>query len=256
MNNTINEFHSLMTFTPSLQGYISCEREFFLMDVDNTLVPKAKEFLDHMNDPEHFSYELSACQVEYKTGPQKDPRNLKNKIRLLEKQCAPIEQLLGVRRGLIEVAPDTMPMDIYPDDRYQSMAASKSYTQLLKMLQVTACQFHVGMPDYETALRVYNKLIPFLPGLESLCDHSNGKRLQLYRAAAPNHQPLPIKSLEDHYAQALKFGYDQDLKNCHSLIRITRFGTIEFRMFGAATNEQEVIKLARHVQNLCLDLMD
>lgn len=252
MNTNIEQFKSLMVFNTDLSGHISCEREFFLVDEKGKLNPGAPRFLNEVNDKEYFSYELSACQVEYKTGPQKNVSALLKKIEELEKFCRKVESTTGLYRTLIEVAPDDMPRDVYPDERYLAFQKTKTDNQLLAMLQVTACQFHVGMPNYETARQVYNSLIPYIEELISLCNHSNGRRMTLYKQAAPHYQPIPIESIEDHYQQACKQGYVGDLKSCHSLIRITHYGTIEFRMFGAAQTLTEIENLGKKVLSLCI----
>ncbi len=233
----LDEFRSQMVFNKNFAGNISCEREFFLVNKNQKIVPKAKYALAILNDPEYFSYELSACQLEYKTGPTKDIPSLMKRIHELEIQCKGFEKNLGVYRELIESAPDTMPLDVYPDPRYTYFAKTKTPTQLLGMMRITACQFHIGMPDYETAIRVYNSILPDIEDLIKIGDYSKGQRIKLYKQAAPHWNPKEITSLEDHYSQAIEAGYEKDLGNCHTLIRITKYGTIEFRMFGAAPIE-------------------
>jgi hypothetical protein len=240
----LNDFRSQMTFNKELAGNISCEREFFLVDKNQTIAPKAKNALAILNDPEYFSYELSACQLEYKTGPMKDVTSLMKRIQELEIQCQSFENQLDISRELIEVARNTMPLDVYPDARYQHFAETKTDKQLLGMMRVTACQFHIGMPDYETALRVYNSILPDIDSLIKLGDYSNRQRIEIYKEAAPHWDPEKITSLEDHYDQAILGGYENDLGNCHTLIRITKYGTIEFRMFGAAPM-QDIETLAK-----------
>lgn len=247
----LEEFRELMKFSPELAGHISCEREFFLVDSQGLIVPKGPDFLGEVNDEEHFSYELSACQIEYKTGACKDVDSLIRKIENLEHTCIQAEEKIGVSRSLIEVAPNDMPLDVYPDPRYQTFAKTKSDEQLLAMLQVIACQFHIGMPDYDTAREVYNRLVPMIGDLCEMCDHSNGKRLELYKKAAPTFMPRRFDSIEDHFRDAVDKGYSTNLKDCHSLVRITRYGTIEFRMFGAAKTAEEIAFLAEHVISIC-----
>jgi len=241
-----------MCFDSSHSGFIGCEREFFLATQEDVIVPAAHQVLALLNNTKEFSYELSACQIEYKTSPCSNLFELEKSIINLEKQCISFEKGLGLKRLLLEVAPDSMPRDIFPDQRYERFEQKKNDDQILAMLQILACHFHVGMPDYETAREVYNSLIPKIEELVTLCDHSNGKRMELYkRVTSPHHIPVPFRNIEEHYEHAVANGYDKDLKNCHSLIRITRYGTIEFRMFGAAQSLQEIVQLGQHVLQCC-----
>lgn len=237
-------FKNLMVFNQDLAGCISCEREFFLANTEGKIVPQAHAALEYINDNVFFSYELSACQIEYKTGPTKNITDLMQRIYELEEQCKQFEKDLGLQRLLLEVGPSDMPLDVYPDERYQFFAQTKTDDQLLSMMRVTACQFHIGMPDYETALKVYNSVIKDIPYLITLGDYSHGQRIALYKQATPFWYPPSLNNFEDHYLQATLAGYCADINNCHTLVRITRYGTIEFRMFGAAPTH-EIEKLAR-----------
>lgn len=226
-------FKQRMAFNPSLAGHISCEREFFLVNKQGLLVPRAHDALSLLNDDEFFSYELSACQLEYKTGPMSNIAKLMARIDDLEKQCEYFEKKLNIERLLLEVGPPDMPLDVYPDERYQSFAKTKTPEQLMSMMRVTACQFHVGMPNYETALRIYDAIIDDIPQLITQGDYSKGQRMALYKQATQHWYPSRMYNLDDHYFQAITAGYEDNINNCHSIIRITRYGTIEFRMFGA-----------------------
>ena len=74
-----------------------------------------------------------------------------------------------------------------------------------------------------------------------LGDHSRGERIRLYQTMATNWRP-PIYESSDHFdAVAREQGFAENLRNCWHLIRLSRHGTVELRMFGMTENVDENI---------------
>ena len=111
------------------------------------------------------------------------------------------------------------------------------------------------MPDHETALKVYNQTILFCDELCILGDGSNGRRLKIYKIVAPKYKPVPYLDWEDYFKFANENGFVGDSRNCWHLIRISKHGTIEFRMFGATKDLDKIHEWAYVCRELCKKAM-
>lgn len=220
---------------------VGIERECFLTR-NGQIVPIAPEIVPAINHPS-VGYELSACQLEYRIGPSSIDR-IRDDLEAMERRISQAETEFNFKCNFLEVAPDDMSLDVYPDPggRYQKIAERMPKDVLLAACQVTGTHIHIGMEDADTALEVYNKVISYWERLTALGDNSQGKRLSLYQKVAPNFIPPRYKSWEEFHESAVKRGFAENPRNCWDLIRISKHGTIEFRMFGS-TDDIDLIKL-------------
>jgi gamma-glutamyl:cysteine ligase YbdK (ATP-grasp superfamily) len=148
-----------------------------------------------------------------------------------------------------------MPLDVYPDPtgRYQKITRDMPREVLTAACRIIGTHVHIGMPDHETALRVYNRLCPYFEHLCEMGNGSFGERLAIYRQMAPKYKPTPYESWEDFYGSACKKGFVEDPRKCWTLIRISVHGTIEFRMFGATDNHERIVRWATKCHELCME---
>lgn len=252
------QFRNMFQFRRAYAGYVGVEREFFILDgVSGKIVPRSKDVLSWLYGEgytEHdFIYELPASVIESKTGPHLLVDVWSNLMHS-EVILAKTSRELGVVFGSIEVAPPDMPLDVYPDPagRYQCIVAGLTHDELLAGSRVIGTHIHIGMPDHETALRVYNNLIPISGYLEDIGDHSDGERLRIYKVMAGEaYHPRAYAHWHDFYTHAQGAGFVSDPRKCWSIIRISQHGTIEFRMFGATKDIDEVEYWAQECHNLC-----
>ena len=269
--NGLEAFKSQFRFNPAMAFLVGVERECFTADEHGTIVPAAPAVLEHIRvngwqnpsgpmhgtlvDPgKQVGYELSACQVETRTNPVR-LENLEAELSYQQQELERSMLSCGFRALYTEVAPDTMPLDVYPDPsgRYATVTASMPREVLLAACQVAGTHIHVGMPDHETALRVYNSVIGETERLSRLGDHTNGKRLAIYRVVAPQCDPKPYQSWDEYHALAKAKGFENDPRSCWTLIRIAVHGTIEFRMFGVTRSAKEIVSWAKECRDLCLE---
>ena len=140
-----------------------------------------------------------------------------------------------------------MPLDVYPDPsgRYREIIKNMPREILLAACQVTGTHIHIGMPDHETALKVYNAVVKHMTVLREKGNGSFGERIRIYKMVAPNWESLPYRDWNDFYDSAVKFGFENDPRRCWNLIRISVHGTIEFRMFGSTPSFERIISWAR-----------
>lgn len=250
---TADEFRAMFKFNPEYAGKVGIERECFLTDSEGSIRPLAPLALASMNgSSSNFGYELSACQLEDRIGPC-DVDQARTELQKNDQSIKKMMRTTGFGILRTEVAPESMPLDVYPDPkgRYQRITQNMPLEILRAACRVAGTHIHVGMPDAETALQVYNKVIPQLPQLIKLGDSSNGERLRIYKVMAPNFQPVPYESWKEFHSYAAEHKYDSDPRSLYHFIRISVHGTIEFRVFGAHPSSEVVAVWAKVCHNLC-----
>lgn len=253
-------FRARFAFDKTKVGLVGVERECFIVDNAGVIVPESVRVLralKRLGVANRFCYELSACQVESHAGPCK--------IDDLEQELATGDSLLdsalkklGLRSSHDEVAPATMPLDVFPDPtgRYQDITSKMPRDVLLAACRVIGTHVHVGMPDHEAALRAYNRVVAHCESLSQLGDRSNGERLAIYRIVKKDCVPQPYVDWTAFHQFAIASGFNIDLRSCWTLIRISKHGTIEARMFGATTSISQVTHWARTFHTLCMESID
>jgi gamma-glutamyl:cysteine ligase YbdK (ATP-grasp superfamily) len=179
--------------------------------------------------------------------------NVMDELLLNEAEIARAEQVIGFERLYKEVAPLDMPLDVYPDPtgRYQRIIKDMPQQILSAACRVVGTHVHIGMPDADTALNTYNKVVPYCEELCLMGDGSSGDRLDLYKTMAPDYQPVPYETWEAFHVEAVEKGFDVDPRKCWHLIRISKHGTIEFRMFGATHDLQKIVAWTKRCHELC-----
>ena len=130
--SSVQEFMDRFRFNPARAFYVGVERECFVIDRTGMVVPRAQQVLAHIEFEEAHSelrrfvgYELSACQVETRTKPS-----------LVDELGAELSwQAMDLARAMgsldlsplyEEVAPASMPLDVYPDPSRRYAAISQS----------------------------------------------------------------------------------------------------------------------------------
>jgi gamma-glutamyl:cysteine ligase YbdK (ATP-grasp superfamily) len=259
-------------YDPSRAGQVGVERECFITDQNGAIVPEAARVLSFIGesaaadsrffyrgpipDENSFGYELSACQLETRVGPCA-LEALDHELAVRERQQTLALRHFGLSALHTEVGPEDMPLDVYPDPtgRYQQITATLPIEVLRAACRVVATHVHVGMPDHETALSVYNHVIRYYSELCELGNGSFGERLAIYREMAPDYYPQPYASWDAYYQYALEKGFAEDPRKCWTLIRISKHGTIEFRMFGATPDRSRIVAWAKRCHAICMEGM-
>ncbi len=254
---TFSEFLGQYAFKPANAFKLGVEREFFLADAESEIiVPKSYLVLQSIQDSwrDFFTYELSACQIENRTRPTR-LEDLPEHLFECDSYLDKVLHGLGLRKLYLEVAPADMSLEVFPDplNRYQEIKQKLSPEQFEAACRIAGTHFHVGMPDQKTALKVYNQVIKHLKKLCAMGDNSGGERLRLYGVVKPDNSPPPYDSWTHFHQVALLKGFAGDSKDCWFLMRLTKHGTIEFRMFGVTDSVEEVTVWARFCHDICLD---
>jgi gamma-glutamyl:cysteine ligase YbdK (ATP-grasp superfamily) len=234
------DFLGRFSFDPRYRGWRGVEREHFLVDRTGRPVPRAAEFLRNMRDPQ-WTYELSACQVEDRTPPAGSKEGLRMHLRLHESRGKRVAGHLGLLLKDLEVGPEDMTLETYPDPRYASITERISEEVLCAACRVAGTHIHLGAGSMEEALEFYGALRPHLSRFMTLGDHSAGERLALYRQMAPAWEPPAYASPEEFFEAARSEGFAENPRDCWHIIRVSRHGTVELRMFGATHDLEEII---------------
>lgn len=245
-------FKNRFRFSESNHLKVGLERECFLTRQGN-IMPIAKEVLRVLPEDGRFGYELSACQLEERVGPF-DKNAIVDHLLENEQIISEAKNRVSFERLFLDVAPETMPLDVYPDPtgRYASISQNLPRHILVAACRVAAVHVHIGMESAETALMVYNEVIE---NFESLCEinSSDSQRLEIYKVMAPDFKPCPYKDWEEFEVVAKEKGFCEDPRQCWNLIRISQCGTIEFRMFDTTDNLNKIQKWIEKCHQLCAD---
>jgi len=253
---TLADFTKQFAFNRAKTGMVGVERECHLIR-DKKIVPIAQEILNGLHGSNgQFTYELSACQLEWRVGPCRID-SLEMTLKKVERQLRAAEKMMNFRRSFAEIAPEDMPLDVYPDPtgRYAEITANMSKEILSAACRVVATHIHVGMPGPEMAILSYNRAIESFDLFCQLGDHSNGERQKVYRKMAPDYRSPRYDSWEHFYKVAVQKGFANNPRDCWNMIRISRHGTIEFRMFGATNDCAEIVRWARLCKEACRDAL-
>jgi gamma-glutamyl:cysteine ligase YbdK (ATP-grasp superfamily) len=251
-----SEFVKQHVIKPELAWHVGVEVERFLQNRAGKIVPRAHDVLSGLQTLPgigSFSCELSACQVEFQSAPALTKGEIISRLTALRKELETVSSTFDLWPLSLEVAPDDMPLDVYPDPdgRYARIASGMTTEVLRAACQVTGTHVHVGMPSHEVMLKVYNGVIKHRDELCTMGDRSDGRRLRLYRVVAPAFRPRSFASWEEYEEYATQEGFLENPRDCWFMIRMTIHGTIEFRCFGATESDEEMADWAIYCRDLC-----
>ncbi|MEI6627451.1 MAG: glutamate-cysteine ligase family protein [bacterium] len=271
-----SQFRQRFYYRPEYAGYVGVERECFLTNEHGEIAPIANQVLarlkaDNPSRADSFGYELSACQLEERTcGPCRLDR-VHDSLLVNDQQVIESEKALNYRRLFLPVAPFNMPLDVYPNERYQQIVQKISVDTLRAACRVAGVHVHIGLPDHETALRVYNQAVDHFGELCQMGHTQIGSRLEIYTQAAQNmsktqfadhfqlfkghtvtaFQPPKYASWDEFHKRALRDGFAENPRNLWDLIRLSGKGTIEFRMFDTTADLDRIMRWVYRCHEIC-----
>lgn len=278
MNNaSMEEFAAKFSFDQANDGLVGVERECFLTRGGRP-VPIAPKILPYLksscNGRAHcYGYELSACQLEDKTPRACRLDELPGLMAQNEMEIRQAEKQLGFERMHCGTGPEDMPLDHYPDPRYDKIVSLMDLAALKAACRVTGVHVHVGMSSLEKALRVYNKVVKYFPMLCRVgCVHFDGRmdcyqvvvdsfgkkqiysdRIMLFMNHLVNGVRFPpaYQSWQEFYERAVREGFVNDPRRLWDFIRISTHGSIEFRMFDSTDDLDQIFFWASLCHSLC-----
>ncbi len=148
---------------------IGVEEELFLVDpVTGAQTNSSNAVLSKLDGPEgRIARELHACQLELITGVHTSARDAVRELGELRR--AVLQTGVGILASGTHPTADEGEAEITDKDRYERIHYLLGDAALIP---VGGLHIHVGMPDAETAIRVFNGLRRDLPLLQALAANS------------------------------------------------------------------------------------
>ena len=259
-----------MRFTACPQHTVGVEWELQLLNAETMdLVDGIRSLLDLYSSTPYVKPEVVQSCVEINSGICQDSSDVRRRFERilpgLRQRCANLSMLLG--------GAGTHPFSrrlalITPSPRNTEMAKAGGY---LAHHQITfALHVHVGMPDGDAAMRVLNRLVPYLPLLvavsaNSPCWRGYDTGFASYRqrilAATRNFgAPEPIASWPEYeafFSLGRRIGAFAGTKDLHWDIRPhPDFGTLEIRVMDAPSSLDWAVALTGFARTLAVWLLN
>lgn len=277
-------FVSQFNFQPDKSMLVGPERECHLVGADGKIKPIAPTVLDYLwssvnGRKDCYGYELSACQFEERLEKPSKLSDARNMMLANQADITRAEIALGFKRAYYSVAPSDVPLDVFPVERYQRITRDMPFKTLHAACRVTGVHVLVGMPDKETALRVYNHVVGYYEDLCRIGHVKDGKmfwqtnkdcaspwqldgysvseRLWLFKESGLVERFLPPRydSWDDFFERAKHEGFVSDPRRLWDFIRSSKHGAIEFRMFDTVEDLDIIFFWANYCLNICQEVL-
>jgi carboxylate-amine ligase len=243
---------------------VGLEEELLLVEPGTlVLADVSEEVLARMDVPETAaSHEAYSAEIELRSGPRSSVADAADELR-------------GLRARAREAGAVLLGMGVHPTaamgdvrltghERYRLL--EENMRGLVRRTPEGALHVHVGMPDAESAIRVYNGLREHLPLLQGLSANSpywfgldsglESARFALTRAFPPRGTPRPLRDMAEWQevtdAAVTAAGYVDYTSLTWDLRPHPRLGTVEVREMDAQSRIDDVAALGALVQGLAL----
>ena len=247
MKNGQHIFFKQFNFTPSFEGYVGLELELYIVDHYGNFMPiKASEILHEIQHQythllPYVSYEIGEVQLEL-VFPEPIPKNnAACAVDTLLDVLQEIETLFNIQLVALPSAPRTIPLDIFPTERYLDMTKDWSDDKKYCAIGTTGLHVHIGMSTLCQAIRTHNTGLEILPSLLALYQQDQGRQ-HIMEKMGSYITPEVIISGNHLYQQAQKAAVLDDYSGLYTLVRISaKHGTVEFRL-GDSTKDPTTVK--------------
>ena len=229
------------------------EEEFFLIDSEGAVARSRPDellptLIDRLGD--QVSPEVLQGTIEVKTRPAANAASLFNEMRELRSELRHVCGNFGFRVLGIGAHPFSCGIDqmLHTEPRYERIGRKIGYP--MKRYLTNALHIHLGIPNPESRLKIFNRLRYFLPLISALSASSpfwagvhtgcSSYRLAAYDELPRTGIPYRLASLNeytDYTNKITELGLLDDLGQIWWDIRIShKFPTIEIRIADANPN--------------------
>ena len=158
-----------MASTPT----VGVEEEFLLVDATSGEPVARNEAVARRAEQRGVTLqlELTSCQVETATDVANDTEDLRTQLTRLRRVAAEAAEADGVRL-LAAGLPPTVPHEFPITDNARYRRIAERFGMIAHEQGICGCHVHVAVPDREAAIRVSNRLRPWLPLLLALTANS------------------------------------------------------------------------------------
>ena len=252
---------------------LGVEEEFLLVDPDTRrLVPRADDVLAdaRAEGGAKVDHELQLAQVEAGTAVCRTLSELRSQLAGLRKTLAAAAERAGCRLASAGSHPFSPCEDSRVTPKPAYLRLERDYQLVTREQLVCGCHVHVGIPDAEMAVRVLNRVRPFLPTMLALgvnspfwLGHDTGYasfRTEMWRRWPLAGTPEIFASraeYEELVELMLKTGAIDDPARIYWDVRPSaRFDTLEFRVTDACLRVDEAVLVAGLFRALARTALD
>ncbi len=250
---------------------LGVEEEYQIID---PVTRELKSFITQMVeastplDEIEIQAELHQSVVEVATGVCEDVAAVRRDVIRNRRAAARIAERVGVRIGATSTHPFSQweAQPISPKDRY--VQSVEEMQDAARMNLIFGLHVHVGIPDRELAIQVFNQVRYFLPHLLALSTSSpffNGRRTGLESVRTLIFKRLPRTGIPDRFESYNEFESFVDTlvkTNCIDNSRRVwwdvrphaTYPTLEFRICDLPSLVDDVVAIAATVQAIAAKL--
>ena len=236
------------------------ERERFIVNAQGRIVPAIGELLPRVHQIARerelsenlFSFELFAGQIEDRTPPCRNLEAVKTALLANDEILLEAASNLGLAFDHSEFVEKEMVVafEVNPfDERHRRIWASIPNDRRIAASVVAATHVHISVVD-EEAVRILNLCRKdVIDRLISVGDHSFLKRINAYRTMAKTDGVPPVFASSSEVMEYIASKGGE--KNVWDLVRYKpSTKTVEFRMFGATQNVEEILGYVKACQDV------
>ena len=155
------------------QPTFGVEEEFLLVDADTGEPVARNEAVARRAEARgvKLQLELTSCQVETATDVASSTEELRTELTRLRRIAAEAAEADGVRLLAVGLPP-TVPHEFPITDKPRYHAIADRFGMIAHEQGISGCHVHVAVPDRDAAIRVTNRLRPWLPLLLAVTANS------------------------------------------------------------------------------------